>query len=260
LTNEFSSVLTVMSRQGNILSGHLRNGWDGKKLENMTVKPDEVDGHHLSIIGHAVIDQVKLLLDGNIDLVNGFANRFVWALAKKARDLELGGKDVRLTDFAQQICDAQFAATKVKEIGFEIERSWWKEQYMVLNKERPGVIGAVTSRAPAHVRRFAAIYALLHKEKTVQKEHVEAALELWRYCNDSAEYILGKSTGNEMADKIAAALESRDLTRSEVSSLFDRNKKREAINAALLVLEQWEIAEWYRPGTRGGGSKWRRIG
>ena len=42
--------------------------------------------------------------------------------------------------------------------------------------------GAVTGRAEAQVMRISAIYALLDKSRLIRREHLEAAIALWEYC------------------------------------------------------------------------------
>jgi len=99
--------------------------------------------------------------------------------------------------------------------------------------------GAATARAEAHVVRLALIYALLDCAQAIRLEHLEAALALWRYSAHSARWIFGDSLGDPTADEIWAAAKERPagLTRTEVSDMFSRNKKRREIERALGVLE-----------------------
>ena len=41
------------------------------------------------------------------------------------------------------------------------------------------------------------------------RAHLEAALEVWRYCAQSAAYIFGRRTGDPVADEILAELRKR---------------------------------------------------
>jgi hypothetical protein len=102
------------------------------------------------------------------------------------------------------------------------------------------MFGAVTSRAEAQVVRLSCLYALLDRSAIVDAEHLQAALALWRYCEDSARYIFGDQLGDPVADAILAALrESSDgLTRTEISNLCGRNKAAERIASALAVLQE----------------------
>jgi hypothetical protein len=49
----------------------------------------------------------------------------------------------------------------------------------------------VTARAEAHVRRLAMIYAGLDRSDVIALPHLRAALEVWRYCDESARYLFG---------------------------------------------------------------------
>ncbi len=118
-------------------------------------------------------------------------------------------------------------------------RERWIEIYPHLSAAQPGLAGAATARAEAHVVRLALIYALLDCSATIGHEHLEAALAVWRYSADSARWIFGDSLGDPTADEIWAASKERPagVTRTEVSDMFSRNKKRREIERALSVLE-----------------------
>ena len=45
-----------------------------------------------------------------------------------------------------------------------------------------GMLGAVTSRAEAQVVRLSCLYALLDSSKVIRRQHMTAALAVWRYC------------------------------------------------------------------------------
>ena len=82
-------------------------------------------------------------------------------------------------------------------------------------------MGAVTNRAEAQVVRLSTIYALADSSYFVEKPHLRAALEVWRYCFDSARYLFGDHTGDQNADTLLEALRKagkKGLTRSQISS------------------------------------------
>jgi hypothetical protein len=118
-------------------------------------------------------------------------------------------------------------------------RERWIDIYPHLSASRPGLAGAATARAEAHVVRLALIYALLDCSDAIGLEHIEAALAVWRYSADSAAWIFGDSLGDPTADEIWAAAKERPagVSRTEVSDMFSRNKKRREIERALGVLE-----------------------
>ncbi len=100
---------------------------------------------------------------------------------------------------------------------------------MGLETGRTGLLGKVTQRASPYVLRLSCLYALLDCSKTVRREHLAAALALWKYAEDSARYIFGERTGDRLADDSLTALREAaggGLTRTDISNLFGRNMSR----------------------------------
>jgi len=121
----------------------------------------------------------------------------------------------------------------------------WETVYPDLSEGCMGMLGAVTSRAEAQVVRLSCLYALLDRSSLIRREHMNAALAVWRYCEDSARYIFRDALGEPVADAILAALkESREgLTRNDIREMFRRNKSSERIGHALALLqEQGKVA------------------
>jgi hypothetical protein len=54
--------------------------------------------------------------------------------------------------------------------------------------------------------RLACLYALLDCSAVVNAYHLMAALDVWRYCEDSARFIFGDAVGDAMADEILREL------------------------------------------------------
>ena len=111
--------------------------------------------------------------------------------------------------------------------------------YGSLSEGKPGLLGSVTGRAEAQVVRLAALYAVLDECHTIEGEHLEAALALWKFAAESARCIFGDATGDAMADDILWALQTagaKGMTRTEIRDHFGRNKKSERVNQALALL------------------------
>jgi predicted DsbA family dithiol-disulfide isomerase len=69
-------------------------------------------------------------------------------------------------------------------------------------------------------------------------EHLRAALEVWRYCAESAAYIFGKRSGDPIADEILVELRKRgSLDRTAIRDLFSKHQNVARINEALNVLQ-----------------------
>ena len=56
----------------------------------------------------------------------------------------------------------------------------------------------MTARAAAHIRRIAMLYALIDLTDQIELEHFRAAKRLWDYCEESALYIFGGVTKEQL--------------------------------------------------------------
>lgn len=242
---EFSSVLRSMSMDGNTLSPLIRKAWDlgpEEVLQKMTKSsPDKSTGAHVSLIGHITERELKKYLTST-EAGNGFGNRFLWVCVKRSKELPFGG-DLDQVDFSPMIDEVQRALNYSKGVTSidwgEDAKPLWEQEYSRLSEGNPGIIGAVTSRSEAYVLRIASIFAILDCSATIHEPHLKAALELWRYCRESAFHVFGKKTGNQLADRIRKIVfKNRDgVSRSELSDKLGRNKKKKEIDEALGILK-----------------------
>lgn len=242
IESELASLLKVMTRQGNTTSAIARTAWDGGKLQNLIKNsPDTATGAHVSIIGHITKNELLRHLT-ETEAGNGFANRFLWFLVRRSKELPFGGEwhTVDMATLAERLHDAlRFARYELEVTWGESAREGWRAAYSELSEGKPGMFGAVTGRAEAQTIRLAALYAVLDKSRTVEYQHLEAALALWQYAEESARYIFGDATGDPEADAILDALRaagSAGMTRTGIRDLFQRNKSTERINQALSLL------------------------
>jgi len=114
--------------------------------------------------------------------------------------------------------------------------------------------GAVVGRAEAQVLRLSAIYALLDKSRLIRAEHHQAAMALWRYCEQSARWIFGTSTGDRNADKILQALRHTQagMTKTEISvEVFNRHASSAEIDEALRLLDRLHMVSYETEPTSG---------
>src|SRR5262249_29432197 len=84
---EFAAVLTVANREGNTLSEIIRQAWDDGRLSPLTKNnPLKATGAHISILAHITTQELLVRLD-DTSKANGFANRFLWALVRRSKEL-----------------------------------------------------------------------------------------------------------------------------------------------------------------------------
>src|SRR5215212_1440335 len=242
LEPELASVLKVMAREGNTLSPIIRQAWDDGRLQVMTRNnPMKATDAHVSIVGH--ITRAELLRHlTETEAANGFANRFIWLLVKRSKELPFGGEwwKVDIAPLLRRLSSALEFGKDPVEIGWgKSARDIWPEIYGPLSEGKPGLFGAVIGRAEAQVVRLAALYAVLDLSEDIERGHLMAALALWEYAEASARYVFGDATGDAVADQVMEALTAAGtdgMTRTEISHLFGRNKSAERIGRALSTL------------------------
>jgi hypothetical protein len=257
LEQEFAQVLKVLSREGNTLSPIVRQAWDGETLQTLVRNnPLRAAQAHVGVVGHITKDELLRYLTAT-ELANGFFNRFLVLAVDRSKLLPFGSAidDAQLAEIRDAVRLALRFAGLHRAVAFDdASRERWIDVYPELSASQPGLAGAATARAEAHVVRLALIYALLDCSERIRSEHLDAGLAVWRYSADSARWIFGDSLGDPTADEIWAAAKERPagVTRTEVSDMFSRNKKRREIERALTVLEEaGRLRRETRPADRG---------
>jgi hypothetical protein len=253
---EFATVLKSTGRELSTLSPTLRSAWDGRPLALLTrTAPARATQAHIAIIGH--ITQTELRRHTTtVEIANGFLNRFIFAAVRRVRLLPEGGdpdplKDTGLARYLTTVLKHAHTAGKVT-LTPDARELWW-HTYPVLTQPADGLLGQLTARAEAHVIRLALLYALLDGQKTIQPEHLHAALALWDYAKRSAAWALGQTTGDPLAEHIHAALtRSPDgLTRTQIRDLCQRNLPANRVEQALNTLAAAGRAHQQRTLTSG---------
>ena len=253
---EFAGALAVIERHGNTLSPLIRRAWDGDKLSTLTKSsPLCATGAHISIVGHITEDELRSRIT-RVDMANGFANRFLFALVRRSKVLPFGGdlSDSELLHLGERL---KGAVSKAKSIGrvtmSPTAREKWVVVYGALSCAQPGLLGAITARAEAQTIRLALLYALLDGNDQIHLPHLEAGLALWEYCEASAAHIFGDAIGDPIADDILRALRSapEGMSRTDISNLFGRHKSGNRIGAALQLLATKGLARFETTKTTG---------
>ena len=259
---ELARTLRVMRRDGSTLSAVIRDSWDSGNLRVMTKTQARATGAHLGCIGHITEDELVRELDDS-SVANGFANRFLWLHVKRSKLLpEPEPFDGPVVDrLAEKIAEAVRFASGVRAVVRDDDaRRVWRDVYPELTAPKPGMLGAVLSRAEAHAVRLSLIYALLDMSPTIRRDHLEAALAVVDYAEVSARRIFGERLGDPVADAIVAALADRELTRDGIRDVFGRHQRSARIAVALdsLVSAGQVVREVRETGGR-PAEVWRRI-
>jgi len=249
---EFARVLKSVERESNSASAVIREAWDSGTLNILTkTKAARSTNAHIGIIAHITGDELIRLLT-NTEAANGFANRFLWVHTERSKELPFGGslQDEDLEPLASRLRRLQDHAKATDRIRFDEEAAEdWERIYGPLSSGKPGLLGAVISRAEAQVVRLSALYALLDCDSLIRRPHLRAALAVWDYCEASASFIFGDALGDDTADSILAFLSTQGRaggTRTEIRELFQRNKNSSEIGRALDTLSAVGLASCIR--------------
>jgi hypothetical protein len=271
LETEFDSLLAKMGREGNTLSGVLRQAWESGMLRSSTKNnAARATDAHISVIAHVTAAALHRGLT-QCDMANGFANRFVWLCARRSQYLPHGGEiwKVNFTEIVNQFREVvrwigeEFTdddAPITRDVG---ANQLWEEVYPRLSEPAMGLLGAVTSRAEAQCMRLAALYALLDCSKYVRRHHLESALGFWRYCEQSAAYVFGDAIGDPDAERLLTALREADsgMTSTEIyRRVFKGHKKSGEIADKLRLLARDGQVEMVRDmATRKPSVRWTAV-
>ena len=238
---EFYRALAVMKREGNIVSGIVRDAWDCLPVLRTLTKNTHtrVTYPFVSIVGHITIEELRQTLD-HTSMANGYANRFLYACVHRSKELPFGGDIVEMANLGARVQIAIDNARAVERVSLTADATkLWCEVYSVLSEERPGLLAAITARAEAQTVRLAMIYALLDGRSEIDRVHLEAGLAVWAFSAESARYIFGDLTGDTQADTILRGLRQAGtggLSRSAINALFHHNRSSSEIVRALNLL------------------------
>jgi hypothetical protein len=144
--DELASVLAVMVRDGNTLSGVLRDAWDGRRLQTLAKNaPARATGAHVSILAAITPDELRRKLTAT-EQANGFANRFLWVYVERSKLLP-GGPPIDETlvrKLGGEIGDALDRARRLDGVTRDPEaHELWREHYGRLTRDVPGLGGAM---------------------------------------------------------------------------------------------------------------------
>lgn len=240
---EFSQLLKVMRREGNVISRMVRDAWDCRETIGTLTKHNRTKATKafISIIGHVTADELRKLLD-ETEMLNGFANRFLLACVRRDKLLPHGGAPSAelIESLGRQTKEAIEAARTIGRVTMKPEAAeFWEQIYPALSTDQPGLLGAITARAEAQTIRLALIYALLDRSPQIERVHLDAATAVWTFCESSARYIFGDLIGDSLADEILRVLRqagSNGMSRSDLYRLFALGHPAVKIGVALIRL------------------------
>ena len=108
-----------------------------------------------------------------------------------------------------------------------------------------GMVGHVTGRAEAQTLRLSVAYAILDGSPVIDVCHLDAAYAFWRYCEASAGYLFGETLGDEVADRLLAAVRAAGpdgLDGTQQRDLFSGHVSADRLEAARQLLGDARLA------------------
>lgn len=208
---ELAHLLNVIARKGDTLEAALRQAWDhtGAVAVLSRAAKAVAASSHVGVIGHITPhDLAKAFTD--TQLHNGFANRFLWVMSRRSKDLPEGDAldDAVLAPVARDLRQAIEGARKRGRLQRSDDaKDAWGAIYgdLVMEGDRHPVL----ARARPHNLRLQVLFAALDGSRHIEVRHVEAAHAAWRYCHDSALYLF--DTGGAVESTVAQTQEEQDL-------------------------------------------------
>ena len=245
--SEFGGALRVMQRDGNTLSPIVRDSWDGKTLEFLVKNsPTQATDPHISIIGDITAEELRNLLSFT-ETTNGFANRFLWVLTSRAHLLPEGGGEIDWKNEVTELKEAIAFARKQKRMFRDHNaRRLWTRVYPKLSEGNSGTFGAVTARGAAQVVRLSMLYALVDRSQNIRAEHLQAALALWRYCEESARSIFNGLTKEQL--KLFGAVKTTPRTVAQLRLALHGHRRVSQILVDLAALESQGLVQLGKDG------------
>lgn len=240
LDEEFASGLACTKREGNTLSMGIRCFWDSGDYAPLTKNnPVTVRGAHISILTHITMQELAVCL-GEVQAVNGFGNRFLWICARRAKLVPLPARmpDAELAPLQRELWRLVGLAQRRGTVTMTPSAvALWEGLYTELSQEHSGLAGSIINRAEAQTLRLALIYALLDGAEQIAESHLQAALAMWNYAQESALYIFGDRMADPLEEKVLEALKAGPLTATELSAALNRHVPRERLQPLLQQLE-----------------------
>lgn len=259
--SEFSKLLRIADRQGNILSDVIRLAFDADRpLANAAKGSRKLKSskHCISLFGGITPDELIRLFPA-LAAVSGTGNRYLWVWSDPDKLLPWGGRNIDITSIARKV------STNVNRLRgnpnplqySNTAREWWEAHYPTLRQAShvPDNVRPMVTRVSDQTQRIALIYAATEGSQQVTVDHLEAGLAWVEHSTQTVQAVLGGLVRNEEAGRILAALRQHPgvpANRRELHELFSRNITGTALDAALQELEDAGLAySW--TGTSDGG-------
>jgi hypothetical protein len=273
--SEMVTTFNASARKDSTLSGHLRGAYDGDRLENFRSdhrNTTVADDYILGFCGTITPQELKDVMPA-IDWKNGAANRFLWSIGFKDKQLSESSTQPDFAAWATRVSRLVELNKTINPTGIAYSKSGketWNQWYHSLPEGNDDILSESQARAAANCARVANLYAQLDERRLdgwklqLEPAHIEAAIEIVNRSRQSVEWYISQanliqnSTPSAkfnqeelMKLKTAVAVAGRntgtpELTQAEVSKLFSHKTAEErdelCILAGLRVVKRESLA------------------
>ncbi len=215
---ELAAVMRAGKQERSTLFPTLREAWDGQDLRTPTKNnPRKVTDPHVSGVCHITPEELaKLQTDA--DIYGGTWNRFLWVAARRARLCPHGGDFEDLRELQARVRSVVVNAQNVGRMRRTVaaDRLWEREYFRRAECPPGGVVGAILGRAEAQILRLSMLAALCRGESVIDEVDLAAALDLWRYVDDTVRMLFGHGEDPLVSKIIAAVRAAPGISRSDL--------------------------------------------
>lgn len=258
LDEEFAAALNCTKREGNTLSAIIRGFFDDGNAEPLTKSVRiKATGAHVGIVTHIVELELTSLLN-QVQMSNGFGNRFLWILVRRQKLIALPSPmpDTEVERLRRIVIAHLESARTMQRVAMSNQATQlWIDSYPGLTMDYEGVAGSVVNRTEAHAIRLALIYALCAGHDQIEVDDLKAALALVDYSRRSAFKIFGGAPADRRKSKILDALKSavnHEMTVTEISvEVFNRHLKSGELHKLLQEMESSRLVVLEKVPTAG---------
>lgn len=244
---EFRSALAHAKGPVNTLSQTISGLFNhGSASQNLKIGKISAQEAHVIVLAQTSCTNFSILRK-EVEQSNGFASYFLWFLVDRPKEVPRpqGISDEELRHFQGLIANRIRGAEGLTLVKMTRQaKEMWDNRYSDLTKNVPGVVGVVVSRFEIQAIRLALLYAIVAGRKRIQTEDLRAAYALLQYARESACIIFnGEQQGDNYREKILCALNAapnHELSRTQISGVFNRNAASADIDAALQRMTELE--------------------
>lgn len=258
--SEFAGVLAQARREAATLSTVLRDAFDGVMLTIPTKTSfNQATDSHIVVIGSVPETEIVKTLTST-DITNGLANRFPMFYSVRPQSVPFPKPTDQglMESFAGHLATALQQAVTVGEVRMTSEaRDYWAVLYeQIEEKVFPPGVAALLARQSTYALIFAALLALLGRQREISPEHLDAAMAWIDYWEETAMFVFSSSEQTEAVNKMrglmdeivlaVAALGGKRVSHTDVANKVT-NKYQKAWPTAKAVKDAIELLQRESP-------------